>query len=224
MSKQLQLYRRYLAGKVGAQKVLDAVVEDVGRIVTTAASKRKIKTWSLQFEEVFQRVLLRVWRAIKKKLLPSDLAPFRSYLSKIIRREVISYLTEEETNRKEEFPPEVMQHVVSRSINWAEDSVFFDEYATHLRKKVLDRFQKQPSPNLGAVKFVLDRYLNGDYISFHWLTHHYRVTEPDFFVDRVKIALRQEVWEFSESHYESSSSLIRNTLYGSYDSKANLRS
>jgi len=203
-------YHRYLKGGVGSNKFYEFIDPYVHLQARNGASRIGLFR-SFQREEAIQNVRSRVWDAVRRKRLPhTSLKSFFSYLNSIIVREVSN------VSHKREYPPLVMEGVARRSNQNLSHKVFLGELPSVLRKRVINSIHVRfPDLPLMASKFVLDRILNGEFVSSSWIRRQYKVRDTKLFLESIIISLRIEIYKIMEDVYPLSNSL-RDTLYGSF--------
>lgn len=170
--------------------------------------------FTFQSEDAVQNIRVRAWDAVRKKRIPySSSREFTSYLIAIASRETFSYVA----CPTKEWPAEVMNPIARRAIPTIETEMFLGEVPSALRGRVCPKMSDGfPDTTPMATKYVLDRILNGEYVSESWLKRQYGVEEPRFFLESVMIALRIALYEMRKDVYPISYRL-RDTLYGSFD-------
>jgi hypothetical protein len=186
-----ELWKDFRRGVVS----IDDLMTYLKRFVVIQLRKRKLDIEEKEVvDELVHYGLLSVWEAATRDNIPTaDQEQFHGYLHGVIRHgfahgfkagvwlsEVVEYEDAiyhmSRYMRRLSTPQDV------------EDRLYLEEVPDVVRKRVMTTMRFQV--HYGAVKYVVDRFFAQQRVSRNWLRKFYKISNPDFLIEHVRIRVK----------------------------------
>jgi hypothetical protein len=197
------LYRQFLTGG-SAPSDEDEMAILLGRYIRICLAKRYIRLDPEVRDDLVQATLLELWRLFRAgKVFPTENpAVWHGFLNTIIRRRSARTYRELYDDAPREIDPILYvreQYSHKDSAHRLEAGVFMSELPGTLKARIKES-NRLRFPLLGdAIAYIADSILARKRVVFSYLRREFRVADPLFLIDHVKVRLRMELHEIKET-------------------------
>lgn len=150
-------------------------------------------------EDLVQASLLELWKLVRAKKLPQDgTGVFHSFLNTVIRRKIAKTFKEVYDDAPKKLNAHRFARVLYRRIPSADSvelKVFLEEIPDLLREKILGHLPFPEENRRRACACVLNCILSKQRVVPARIKREFKVRDPDFLVEHVKISVRQHLYE-----------------------------
>jgi hypothetical protein len=192
----LELYRNYL-DDIASDELTMRYLKRL--VIWRIRKKYKAQVPDAVIEDLIQQILMEIWVKVKKRALPTRTVEiFHQYLYTLIRRQTGRGFKAVYDDAPKELDPDRWENFCFARLPTVydiEDSMFAKEVPRYICQRIMANLRLEGGNYTDAVLYVMDRLFTNKRIVRNKLKIHFRVKNPTFLVQHVKIRMRHVLYE-----------------------------